>query len=116
MSSGLLVRYVPAWFPGAKFKRQAIEWRAIDDRTRWLPFNMVKRKFVSVELINGFETLLKPTQAANQAMPRSFTLALLEANVTADGGRIDEDLMSGMAATLFGGMLHGQRAVSRGHC
>ena len=41
------VRYIPSWFPGAEFKRKAIEWR--EDSVAMLeePFEMVKQKIVN---------------------------------------------------------------------
>lgn len=38
----LLVRHVPAWFPGAKFQRIAREWKAINDYLHAKPYNDVK--------------------------------------------------------------------------
>ena len=36
------VKYVPEWMPGATFKRQAREWRAIAERFYTIPFDFVK--------------------------------------------------------------------------
>lgn len=37
-----LLKYVPAWFPGAVFKRRAMEWRPLVDRMLDAPFDFVK--------------------------------------------------------------------------
>ena len=36
------VQYVPSWFPGAKFKRTAEEWKAVNDNLHTKPYNDVK--------------------------------------------------------------------------
>ncbi|KZV89528.1 cytochrome P450 [Exidia glandulosa HHB12029] len=36
-----LLKYIPAWFPGAKFKRDAIEWRQVHVQAKNLPFQRV---------------------------------------------------------------------------
>lgn len=42
-----ILRYVPAWMPGAGFKRKAQEWRALAMRTVHQPFNAGKQQIVS---------------------------------------------------------------------
>ena len=37
------VKYLPAWMPGAGFKRKAVEWKKIVNRNFKAPFEMVKR-------------------------------------------------------------------------
>lgn len=41
------VKYVPEWFPGAGFKRQAREWRGIADAMLNDPFHVTKEAIVS---------------------------------------------------------------------
>ncbi|KAG5349725.1 hypothetical protein C0989_002160, partial [Termitomyces sp. Mn162] len=41
------LRHVPAWFPGAHFKREAKEWAAILVETVDQPFNFVKQKLAT---------------------------------------------------------------------
>lgn len=36
------VQYIPSWFPGAKFKRIAEEWKAVNDYLHAKPYNDVK--------------------------------------------------------------------------
>ncbi|KAJ7251368.1 cytochrome P450 [Mycena rebaudengoi] len=38
-----VLKYVPAWFIGAGFRRQALEWKKLTDRMVQLPFNAAKR-------------------------------------------------------------------------
>ncbi|EJD33031.1 hypothetical protein AURDEDRAFT_27789, partial [Auricularia subglabra TFB-10046 SS5] len=37
------VKYVPAWFPGAGFKRQAREWKEVADAMLNDPFAVTKK-------------------------------------------------------------------------
>ena len=39
---------MPSWFPGARFKRYAQEWKPIVDRASQSPYEKVKRDLVSV--------------------------------------------------------------------
>lgn len=38
----LIVKYVPGWFPGAKFQHEAKSIKAELEYSRWFPFNLVK--------------------------------------------------------------------------
>ncbi|KAF9044252.1 cytochrome P450 [Panaeolus papilionaceus] len=38
-----VMKYIPAWFPGASFQRQAREWRKLKDEVVNAPFDHVKR-------------------------------------------------------------------------
>ena len=42
----LLVKYVPSWFPGAKFKQEAAEWRTPTIALNEAPFAYVKQSMV----------------------------------------------------------------------
>ena len=42
------LRYLPSWFPGATFKRQAISWRETLDQMVNIPYNYVKRRMASL--------------------------------------------------------------------
>lgn len=42
------LRYVPAWFPLAKFKRDSIKWRQLNRRMVETPFNTTKELMVFV--------------------------------------------------------------------
>lgn len=41
-----VMKYIPAWFPGASFQRQAREWRKLKDEVVNAPFDHVKRLMV----------------------------------------------------------------------
>lgn len=41
-----ILKYVPDWFPGAGFKRQAKIWSKLREYMRDAPFAAAKRKFV----------------------------------------------------------------------
>jgi hypothetical protein len=43
----LSVKHVPEWFPGAGFKRQAREWRAVADAMLNEPFELTKKAMVT---------------------------------------------------------------------
>ena len=40
------MKYIPDWFPGAKFKRDAKEWRKWIMRVLNEPYNVVKQRMV----------------------------------------------------------------------
>ena len=42
------VKHVPAWFPGASFKRQAAEWKKATDAMVERPFKAVRNAIVSL--------------------------------------------------------------------
>lgn len=44
------LKHVPAWFPGASFKRKAREWRKAARGVLELPFVETKKRFVSTSL------------------------------------------------------------------
>ncbi|KAG8979553.1 hypothetical protein FRB94_011294 [Tulasnella sp. JGI-2019a] len=78
------LEYLPEWFPGAQFKRDAKSIRIVANKTQWLPYNMVK------------------SRAALGTAPPSFTLAGLEAMEASTDGDLDDEIISGAAMTLFG--------------
>lgn len=44
-----LLKYVPAWFPGASFQRKARRWRALARTMLEMPYAEAKRLIVSTE-------------------------------------------------------------------
>ncbi|EMD42231.1 hypothetical protein CERSUDRAFT_110763 [Gelatoporia subvermispora B] len=42
-----ILKYIPTWFPGAKFKRLAAEWRTLNQEMVNKPFDMVKERVLS---------------------------------------------------------------------
>ncbi|KAJ7460150.1 cytochrome P450 [Mycena latifolia] len=79
-----LLKYVPSWFPGAGFKRQAKEWRKTVHAMRDLAFAETKR------------------QMESGIAPRSFTVEHLE-GLTDDDAYYQEKDVKATAATMFAG-------------
>ncbi|EKM61159.1 uncharacterized protein PHACADRAFT_134438 [Phanerochaete carnosa HHB-10118-sp] len=50
------LKYIPAWFPGASFKRQALEWRHMNQLMLNAPFEMVKQKMAAGKAVPCFLT------------------------------------------------------------
>ncbi|KAG8877873.1 hypothetical protein FRB97_002944 [Tulasnella sp. 331] len=78
------LKYVPEWFPGAHFQRDARHAKEVAERTRWLPYNVVEEK-----LANGTAT-------------PSFVVTALKAMESAKAGDINRDIVSSTAFSLFG--------------
>ncbi|KAJ7460263.1 cytochrome P450 [Mycena latifolia] len=78
------LKYVPSWFPGARFKRQAKEWSKTVHAMRDLPFAETKR------------------QMESGIAPRSFTVEHLEGLRDKDV-YYQEDDVKATAATMFAG-------------
>ncbi|KAG8877871.1 hypothetical protein FRB97_002942 [Tulasnella sp. 331] len=74
------LKYLPEWFPGAQFHRDAKLTKEVAEKTRWLPFNMVQ----------------------NGTAPPSFVSSALSAMRTSKADDIDENIISGAAFVLFG--------------
>lgn len=72
------LKYVPAWFPGAAFKRQALEWRGYSTRMVEAPFQWVKDQL-----------------ASEKPPPPSFVTEMIGLNVDA------EDIMKNMAGVIY---------------
>ena len=45
------LKYIPSWFPGASFKRQAHAWRQLSRQMLESPFDIVRRNMVSDDSI-----------------------------------------------------------------
>ncbi|KAF8509027.1 cytochrome P450 [Hysterangium stoloniferum] len=76
------LKHVPAWFPGASFKRKAREWRKLSRDLIERPFEAVKRKMKE-----------------GKALP-SFTSTLLEES-THPEAKIDEETVQNTAAMAY---------------
>ncbi|KAF7355981.1 O-methylsterigmatocystin oxidoreductase [Mycena venus] len=90
-----LLKYVPAWFPGAKFKRDGIKWRKLSLEMWNRPFDLVKARLAegsaepclaTVELEDLFqqanpdpdiETLIKNVAATTYVAGSDTTLSTL---------------------------------------
>ena len=73
------MKYIPEWFPGAEFKRQAARWKVTVDKMFESPYQLVKESVVCVHrrLRNGAGLLMSITrQSAGVANP-SITADLL---------------------------------------
>ncbi|KAI0743064.1 cytochrome P450 [Daedaleopsis nitida] len=80
-----ILKHVPAWFPGATFKRQAAEWKKATDA-------MVERPFKAVTT----------AMAEGKAMPSMISKLLNEVNEDEDKHR-KEMVISGVAAAAYTG-------------
>ncbi|KDQ54011.1 hypothetical protein JAAARDRAFT_113130, partial [Jaapia argillacea MUCL 33604] len=63
-----ILKYVPAWFPGAGFKRKAEEWRQLKDRFINEPFDVVKGA-----LYNGSAVPTSIAKTLLQSLPEENT-------------------------------------------
>jgi len=55
-ASRLSVKYIPAWFPGAGFKKKALKWRKLARDMIDRPYDMVKAQFV-----HPFHVITRPS-------------------------------------------------------
>ncbi|KAJ3573814.1 hypothetical protein NP233_g2187 [Leucocoprinus birnbaumii] len=81
------LKYVPEWFPGAKFKRDAKEWKKVTMNFRDAPFQATKR-----DMEKG-------------VVPSSYTASCLEninANTAQERHELEEEIKD-TAATFYGG-------------
>lgn len=46
-----ILRYVPSWFPGAQFKREALEVQVLTKQIRNIPFDFAKENMVNSEFL-----------------------------------------------------------------
>ncbi|KLO06664.1 cytochrome P450 [Schizopora paradoxa] len=53
-----LLRFVPSWFPGADFKRQALEWKTRFDFLSSVPYTWVKNQIANGKFNNSFTSRL----------------------------------------------------------
>ncbi|QRW11146.1 cytochrome P450 family protein [Ceratobasidium sp. AG-Ba] len=79
-----ILRYVPAWFPGAKFKRDAIQYRERQAKIRAEPFELV----------------LKNVVEGNVARP-SYVSKLLELKSGANASQDDLELIKWTSQPMF---------------
>lgn len=74
-----LLKYIPAWFPGASFRRKAHQWYDLARRMREMPYAEAKRKLVSGHLLNSTKAVdlelsrvnRKPELVATPSYPRT---------------------------------------------
>lgn len=53
----LIVKYIPSWFPGAGFKKEANAWKQMTDNMIDLPYAAVKQEIVTRFVIITFTRL-----------------------------------------------------------
>lgn len=102
-----ILKYVPAWFPGASFQRVAQEGKAVGRDLVEVPFDQVKRAMVRDPpavpcLVNILLTLLHKLKADGTAQP-SFALNCLQRINLGGDVEAQETAIKGCAATMFGG-------------
>ena len=75
------MRYLPSWFPGAGFKKSAVEWKKLIEAFVNEPYEDCKQKIVSRLLSPPAPTLTSPrvTQQNGTATP-SFTSLAFDKN------------------------------------
>jgi hypothetical protein len=73
-----IMKYIPSWFPGAEWKKQAHYWRGINRDVRFKPFNLVKYQMVSAtRQYTACSRLTKLSQDEGNAAP-SICRTLIE--------------------------------------
>ncbi|EMD33312.1 hypothetical protein CERSUDRAFT_142250 [Gelatoporia subvermispora B] len=88
-----ILKYVPEWFPGAEFKRQARKWRK------------------TMKILHDEEYDVIVSQAAHGKVPSSFTTSLVERNP--DRTPEQDDIFRWASAGMYSGMwLIAQDSVS----
>lgn len=102
------MKYVPEWFPGAQFKREARLIKAMSENAVWLPYSIVKEKVgydVSHQTPASITKVLSSShslEAANGTAPPSFVLSALEASQENPSAGLDDEIIAGVAVTMFG--------------
>jgi hypothetical protein len=62
---GILVRYIPAWFPGAAFRRYGIKVRHLSSKVRLFGYIIVERDVVSHYSYQGLSPFLLTIHLSN---------------------------------------------------
>ncbi|KAF8149693.1 cytochrome P450 [Mycena galopus ATCC 62051] len=88
-----ILKYIPTWFPGAGFKRQAKEWKKVTRKSVELPFEEAKRKI------------------AMGGARASFVSQVLSMEWDVLDPHYSEDAMRDAAGTIFTGANHTTVAI-----
>ncbi|KZV89538.1 cytochrome P450 [Exidia glandulosa HHB12029] len=64
-----LLKHVPAWFPGAKFKRDALEWQRIHLRARNLPFQRITEDIATGKAVPCIATAMLEEETRDTSLP-----------------------------------------------
>ncbi|KAH9941388.1 cytochrome P450 [Amylocystis lapponica] len=91
-----ILKYVPTWFPGAGFKRQAAQWRKYEDAVSELPLSAVKK-----------------AMADGVASPSILRSLLNDMDDDGDKAHL-EKMFSSIGATAFAGEIYLQSVSSFG--
>lgn len=97
------VKYVPAWLPGAQFKRDALFGKLLGIRMRNAPYTMVKERMVRV---SGYKApkykhcSYTPLQAAGTAVP-SLISSMIEESPSSG---IDEEVIKNCGGVIYNGL------------
>jgi hypothetical protein len=52
-----ILKYVPSWFPGAGFQKQAAQWKEMNTTMTEKPFRYVKEQLVGDHFFRGHEVV-----------------------------------------------------------
>ncbi|KAJ7063526.1 cytochrome P450 [Mycena amicta] len=94
-----LLKYVPAWFPGAGFQRQASEWRALSRDMLEKPYAEAKQIIASSSLFAS--PCSTPISQASGKAPHSFTLDGLRIVEQSDNKEYLQKVVQATAGTMY---------------
>lgn len=96
------LKYVPSWFPGAGFQKEAVLMRHDLEELYDVPYGFVKREMVKSPLrsMTSVPPLTSNSQSSG-AVPPSFVSTYLEEKVTPTAQ--EEELIKAAAASLYSG-------------
>lgn len=101
------MKYLPEWFPGAQFQRDAKSIKAEIQYSRWLPYDIVKRQVRELNLmtvlVRTHIDALPSSQAASGLASPSLVLSALEGQRSSKNGDFDDGIISAAAMTLLAG-------------
>ncbi|KAK7043906.1 hypothetical protein VNI00_008072 [Paramarasmius palmivorus] len=81
-----LLKYVPAWFPGAGFQKQAAYWKTLSSAMAHRPYNTVKEAFAKGEAKPSIVASLLENLPNDETRPQYERLARSTAGVAYSGG------------------------------
>lgn len=97
-----LMRFLPSWFPGAKFKREGMSWTPIVNRLRDTPWDAAVAAMVCLK--TSLLRLLTALQREGTALPSIVTAWTERASEMEDYAPADEDeVTKNTAATAYAG-------------
>lgn len=99
------MKYVPKWFPGAHFQRQAHAWRQPIKNVRDKPFNAVKARMVIRSILYQHVFEINHTKQAQGDASDCAAKALLNTMESIADTALTEDDIKGALATMYAGGL-----------